>query len=68
MNQQDFVNYVLDFYGYRGIYSTHGFTRREVETALDVYLQTKPEFLGDSIDRERVRDVVFTQRGLRVDL
>jgi len=66
MNHADFVNYVLDFYGYQGVYD-YCFTQEEVEAALKIHLRSYPEFFGDSLDRERVRDVVFKQRGQVVD-
>jgi hypothetical protein len=63
MNQVAFINYMMDFYGPRGVYPQLDFTATEVMAALRIYLRTNPEFCGDSIDRERVRDIVLEQRG-----
>lgn len=68
MNDKNFVNYVLDFYGQRGIYEEFfkpdGVTRGEVETALKIRkTQADPPFDGDSFDRELVRDIMFVLRG-----
>jgi hypothetical protein len=57
-----FINYVLAFYGPGGVYPYH-FTREEVINAIFVHLdKTSTEFIGDSIDRERVRDYVLESR------
>ena len=65
MNQTAFVTYLMDFYGPRGVYQFN-FSVQEIKQATAVYcagLKNKgDEFLGDSLDRERVRDLVL---GLR---
>jgi hypothetical protein len=62
-NLEQFYRYCLDFYGAGGIYD-YGFTRQLVETATQIYrsrLSPGREFLGDTIDRERVRDIVLDE-------
>ena len=62
-----FRNYVLSFYGYDGIYPIEGLTVAKVEVAIVEYLKvcsdpTKVHTKwgdGDSIDRERVRDIIL---------
>jgi hypothetical protein len=61
-----FHEYVMSFYGVRGdaIYD-YEFTMGEVTAATRSYIESldKPEdFCGDSVDRERVRDIVFEAR------
>jgi hypothetical protein len=65
---ESFVDYVLDFYGQRGIYKDFFnpvVTKEEVEVALEVRkAQDDPPFDGDSFDRELVRDIMFARRGI----
>lgn len=65
MNQTAFVAYLMDFYGPRGVYRFN-FSVQEIKQATALYragLKNKGDgFVGDSIDRERVRDIVL---GLR---
>lgn len=58
-----FIAYTLEFYGKSGIYD-YGFTRAEVIRAINEYkVQEDTQFLGDTADREFVRDIVFRNRG-----
>ena len=60
----NFTQYLLDFYGPQGVYP-HGFTTEQINLATQLYktrLQTNypgEEFCGDSVDRERVRDIIL---------
>ena len=65
MNQFDFENYVLQFYGKDGIYD-YGFLRQDVRKALKIRMEKFPEidFGGDSFDRELIRDIVLKSRGV----
>lgn len=59
-----FTEYLLDFYGPQGIYD-YGFTPEQCESATLLYktaltkLYPGQEFEGDSVDRERVRDIIL---------
>ena len=60
----NFTNYMLDFYGPNGIYDL-GFTHEQINLATQLY-KTRlavnypgQEFEGDSVDRERVRDIII---------
>jgi len=53
-----FIDYLMDFYGPSGIYPL-GFTRTQIQLATSLYITTGREFLGDTRDRERVRDIVL---------
>ena len=60
----NFTRYCLDFYGPDGIYP-FGFTARQVNLGTQLY-KTRLEkaypgqrFEGDSVDRERVRDIIL---------
>ena len=57
----NFTQYMLDFYGPRGIYNL-GFTAEQINLATQLYkcrLESGEEFCGDSVDRERVRDIIL---------
>ena len=60
----NFTQYMLDFYGPNGIYPL-GFTSTQIGLATQLYkcrLLEGEEFLGDSLDRERVRDIILAAR------
>lgn len=58
-----FIAYTLEFYGVNGIYK-YDFTREEVIRAIEMYKDLEDtQFLGDTADREFVRDIVFHNRG-----
>ena len=69
-NFNDFINYVLDFYGWNGLYD-QGRTKEQIAYATTMYLdacsyyEQNPDLPqgvtwggGDSLDRERVRDLM----------
>lgn len=57
----DFHSYVLDFYGPGGIYD-FGATEEEVKKATEIVRnEVGDDFEGDSVDREKVRDVILDQ-------
>lgn len=61
----EFIDYVLSFYSAEedSVYPEMAFTRTEVLEALLVYSARWPgKFYGDSLDRERVRDIVLDMR------
>ena len=60
-NMTQFIDYCMEFYGPRGIYPL-GFTRDQIRLATDLYTLTN-EFVGDTVDRERVRDIVLAATG-----
>jgi len=58
-----FIAYTLEFYVVDGIYK-YDFTREEVIKAIEMYKDLEDtDFLGDTADREFVRDIVFHNRG-----
>ena len=63
----NFTEYMLQFYGKDGIYD-FGFSASEVNLATQLYkcrmeeLFGQTEFEGDSVDRERVRDIILRFR------
>lgn len=60
----NFTQYMLDFYGPDAIYP-YGFTAEQINLATQLYrtrLEANypgQEFCGDSVDRERVRDIIL---------
>ncbi len=66
MSLSQFIDYCMGFYGPGGIYPL-GMSSEEVSKAvrlLDLIGQQELEL--DSIDREKVRDVVMVMRGSKV--
>ena len=72
-NFNEFINYCLDFYGKGGIYDQNR-TKEQVAYATTVYLDAcayyeennMPNMTwgnGDSLDRERVRDIMNNYYG-----
>jgi hypothetical protein len=64
---QNFTEYMMAFYGPDSeIYPELGFNELQIEIATAVYkmrLQAKgEEFVGDTVDRENVRDVILEAR------
>ena len=65
----EFVSYVYDFYGKNGIYDM-GATVSEIQTAtIDYIAESKHygdgKFYGDTIDRERGRDIMISKFNLK---
>ena len=60
----NFTQYMLDFYGPNGIYD-YGFTPEQINLATQLYKCRmedefgQTEFEGDSVDRERIRDIIL---------
>ena len=67
-----FYKYMGDFYGKKGIYPDkkgRDLKVGDINKALSVYLKkyAKDTFTGDSLDRERVRDILIKMRKLDPD-
>ena len=62
----EFVSYVYDFYGKNGIYDM-GATVSQIQTATIHYIGSDDSlpFYGDSLDRERVRDILTSKFNLK---
>jgi len=63
----DFITYVDDFYNEKsGIYPIKGMTDKMVLNAVQKYIaESAADFCGDSVDRERVRDIILADNGLQ---
>jgi hypothetical protein len=61
-----FVDYVFSFYGKDGLYPM-GATIEQIILATAKLLNSEKEydFAGDSVDRERVRDILISEFGLQ---
>ena len=71
-NLMSFYKYMGDFYGKKGIYPDkkgRDLKVGDINKALSVYLKkyAKDTFTGDSLDRERVRDILIKMRKLDPD-
>ena len=63
----EFYDYVLSFYGPDGIYpmgATLSLVKDATQTHIKILKLKGQEFLGDSIDRECVRDLLLTKYNL----
>ena len=62
----EFITYVDDFYNAKsGIYTINGMTDKMVLNAFKKYIATNAKsFCGDSLDRERVRDIILADNNL----
>ena len=64
----EFHNYVFKFYGRGGVYPM-GATLKDIVSATEILLEQlntlNSEFVGDSIDRELVRDILIKEYGLQ---
>ena len=64
---EDFKKYVWSFYGedqglYRDFFDNN-LTMEEIEKAVEIRLSNmKLDFVGDSLDREIIRDIIFKMR------
>ena len=72
-NFREFLDYCMDFYNpYNGLYPIDGLTRAELALAtlnyLDLVASTDITWGdGDSLDRERVRDILIETRAINQD-
>ena len=65
-NFNEFINYCLDFYGVGGLYPENKRTKEQIAYATTLYLDAIAHYDsdtytwgdGDSLDRERVRDIM----------
>jgi hypothetical protein len=57
----EFVSYVESFYGENGIYPFTNLKTRDITIAVNGYIGSlgEEEFCADSVDRERVRDILL---------
>ena len=62
----EFITYVDDFYNAKsGIYPINGMTDKMVLNDVKKYIATNAKsFCGDSLDRERVRDIILADNNL----
>lgn len=62
----NFTQYMMEFYGPRGVYSELNFNETQIALATQIYKCRLPngalDFVGDSVDRERVRDIILEAR------
>ena len=64
---EEFYNYVFSFYNDKdGIYPISGLTKDMIVSATDKYITSKNCSWGDgdSVDRERVRDIILADNNI----
>ena len=66
IEKSNFISYVDSFYNAKsGIYPINGMTDKMVLNAVKKYIATNAKsFCGDSLDRERVRDIILADNNL----
>ena len=67
---EEFYNYVFSFYNDKdGIYPINGLTKNMIVEATDKYLTSKNCDWGDgdSVDREKVRDIILEDNRLDIN-
>ncbi len=57
MNKKKFIDYVHSFYGARGLYPMRA-TKTQIREATNILLNRGNEVIFDSVDREKVRDIL----------
>lgn len=66
----DFIDYVMGYYGPDGIYPMKGINRTLVRKATNDAIRVakikEEEFCGDSFDREQVRDLLIDKYKLEI--
>ena len=60
----EFIKYFMSFYGRGGLYPIEDLSREDIIKGVEIRLKKRPsmEFVGDSADRELVRDIVLGWR------
>tara|TARA_B100000927_G_scaffold233893_1_gene194234 strand:- start:636 stop:878 length:243 start_codon:yes stop_codon:yes gene_type:complete len=67
---EEFIDYVWSFYGEHDdtLYPIHGLTKKDIKDAIYEYWKQIEKYptvytwgYGDSLDRERVRDIILEQ-------
>jgi len=66
IDMDKFYNYVLSFYGSESELYPMGATLEQIKAATAKYIASNPtpKFIGDSADRERVRDILIEDYNL----
>ena len=65
----DFIDYVIEFYGPDGIYpmgANRTIARKATDDVIRICKIKGQEFCGDSIDRELVRDLMIDKYKLQI--
>ena len=65
----DFIDYVMEFYGPDGIYpmgANRTIARKATDDVIRICKIKGQEFCGDSIDRELVRDLMIDKYKLQI--
>ena len=69
IEKSNFISYVVSFYNVKsGIYPIKGLTLKMIIIAVNKYMNSCDENItwggGDSLDRERVRDIILEDNNL----
>lgn len=61
-----FTEYFNSFYGVDGVYPYRDTEAEDIYMAIKLLLQSRPDYVlaGDSVDREFIRDIVFSELDL----
>ena len=60
---KQFTDYFNDFYGINGVYPYRDTNMELITIAMELLFKNRPDyiFVGDSMDREAIRDIVFSE-------
>ena len=64
MSKAEFIPYVFDFYGPGKLYPM-GASKEQIAAATEILIKRGDDVAFDSIDREKVRDILLGQFGLK---
>lgn len=63
-DNEDFLEYVFLFYGKSGVYDMGATMEMIISAVGDLLVEPDWDFAADSVDREKVRDIMMKQFGL----
>ena len=64
---KDFIQYCNNYYGVDGLYDMNA-TLEQIKDCCYLYMNiVRDEFEGDTMDRERVRELLYWRHGLILD-
>ena len=63
MNKKQFLRYVAEFYGPKGIYDMNA-KEKQIREATNQLINSGQDVAFDSIDREKVRDILIKKFNL----
>lgn len=67
MTRSKFIDYVFSFYGSNSdLYPMSGVTKKRIEKTLDALIARGDVVEFDSVDREKIRDIMFAENAVHL--